>query len=114
MSVKHVIRYYKQVSQQYFDLIDELKDLEKEANENLVSPEQVEQMKQMVEPIKTNYMTLSWIMHLLKQPNKKSKIANYKRKTKQFTESLDVNRSKDGILKENQDILATVKDSFKT
>lgn len=113
MSVKHVIRYYKQVSKQYFDLIDELKDLEKEASENLVSPEQVDQMKQMVEPIKTNYMTLSWIMYLLKQPDKKSKVANYKRKNKQFIESLDDNRTKENVIKENQNILNNIKNSFK-
>jgi len=112
MSVKHVVRYYKQVSNQYFDLLDELKELEKEASENLVSPEQVDQMKTMVEPIKTNYMTLSWIMHLLKQPNKKSKVANYRRKNKQFIESLDPNRSKEGVLRENQAALDSVKNAF--
>lgn len=111
MSVKHVYRYYKQVSEQYYESLSNLKDMEKEVNENMVSPEQLEQMKKTVEPIKNNYMTLSWIMHLLGQPNKQSKIKTYQRKNKTFLSTLDKNRDKENVLRENKEALNKLKNT---
>lgn len=113
MAVKDVVKYYKEVSKQYFDMIDELKDLEKEASQNLVTPEQVDQMKTMIEPLRGNYMTLAWVMHLLKQPTKKKKKYLYNKKRRMFTETLDKARSKEAVIDEGKQVIADIKDVFK-
>ena len=42
MSVKHVKLYYKEICDQYSDLLQELKDFEKEAQEGLIEPERID------------------------------------------------------------------------
>lgn len=73
MSVKHVRDYYSQVTANYCEMKSDLEDMEKMAETNQMSPEQVEQMKKIIAPVKQNYETLSYFMYLLNQPNKKSK-----------------------------------------
>lgn len=109
MSVKHVVRYYKQVANSYSEMNRMLKEMEKEYNENLVSSEQFEQMKKTIEPLKDNYMTLSWIMFLLKQPNKEEHRKTYERKNKVFLSSLDKNKDKDHIIEQNNSVLKNLK-----
>lgn len=111
MSLKDVKDYYNNVSNQYSEMLKCLKEMEKEYNESLVSPEQYEQMKSTIEPLKNNYMTLSWIMYLLNQPNKKEKIDKYKKQNKKKLESLDKTKSKDSIINQNNSILNKLKNN---
>ena len=73
MSRKHVEDYFNQVCEDYHEMVQTLKDMEDECNNGLVPPERVEQLKNMLEPIKTNYARISYIMFLLNMPNKKEK-----------------------------------------
>lgn len=109
MAVKHVKEYYNQVTEQYLTMLDSLKEMEKEYNENIVSPEQYEQMKATIEPLKNNYMTLSWIMYLLSKPLKKENEKRYKEKMKKKLSQLDKSKDKEGIINQNKAILNELK-----
>ena len=61
MSVKDVREYYDKISEDYHELVLTLKELEEEYNNNLVSPEALENLKKQIEPIKTNFRTISYI-----------------------------------------------------
>ena len=73
MAKRHVVDYYNKVAEQYLEMVSALKDLEDECNNKLVEPERVEQIKKMIEPIKNNYMTWSYMMYLLNLPNREKK-----------------------------------------
>ena len=70
MAVRHIKEYYGKVAQQYLDLLEELKDFEKLANEGMFEPEKLDQIKENIKPLMTNYQTLSYIMFLLNMPNR--------------------------------------------
>lgn len=110
MSVKHLREYYNDVEKQYREMVDNIHEFEEASMNNLISPEQVEAYKKSLEPIKNNYMTLSWIMYLLNKPNRKSKEDAYNRQTKKIVLNLDKNRSKEAVLKENDNILQRMKE----
>lgn len=73
MSRKDVQDYYNQIYVDYTDMVQALKDMEQECTNGLVSPDRVNQLKEMLEPIKINYQRISYIMYLLDKPNKKEK-----------------------------------------
>lgn len=77
MSVKHVKEYYEQICNQYHDYLEELRDFEELCNQGMVPPEQIENAKKFIEPLKDNWMKLNHIIWLLNKPNKKSKQKSY-------------------------------------
>lgn len=109
MSVKHVKEYYNEVCQQRHELLNELKDFEKEAQEGIIEPERFEQIKQNIQPLINNYQTISWIMFLLNKPNKKQKHKRYEQQNKKLLNSLDKTFSKEGIINTNQEVLDGLK-----
>ena len=78
--------------------------MEEICKEKLISPEQVENMKKMMEPIKLNYETLSYFMFLLNKPAKKKKISTYENQNKKVLEASN-NRKAQNIIEENQTAL---------
>jgi hypothetical protein len=108
MAVKHIKEYYEQVCEQYVQMNEELRDFQKEVENGLVEPERIENLKKMIEPLKNNYMTLSWIMYLLNQPNRDSKERAYQKRNKRFIESLDKNFNKESIMKQNEDVIKSI------
>lgn len=54
MSVKHIKEFYKQMTSDYNEMCDNLKDLEQECMTKLVEPEVVDNYKKMIQPIKDN------------------------------------------------------------
>ncbi len=109
MSVKHVKDYYSQVTASYFEMKSDLEDMEKMAETSQISPEQVEQMKLIIAPVKQNYETLSYFMYLLNQPNKKSKQPTYKKQNKKLIEASD-KRTQADIITENKKSLSDLKE----
>ena len=108
MAVKHIKEYYEQVCNQYIQMNEELRDFQKEVENGLVEPERIENLKKMIEPLKNNYMTLSWIMYLLNQPNRDSKERAYQKRNKKFIESLDKNFDKESIMKQNDEVIKNI------
>lgn len=108
MAIKHLEEYYKKVCGDYTEMLQTLTDMEEALNNNLVSDEQMNQLKQMIEPLKNNYMTLSWVMYLLYQPSRKEKFKKYDKQMSKFKSDKDVTRSKEGVLEQNQNILKEI------
>lgn len=108
MAVKHVEEYYKQICDQYKEMIQDIKDLEKEAEEGLVEPERIDRLNEQVAPIKQNYERWSYMLFLLHQPARKSKEVIYKRQKKKFLENLDVSNSLEAVIEENNEALKHV------
>lgn len=108
MAVKHIKEYYEQVCEQYVQMNEELRDFQKEVENGLVEPERIDNLKAVIEPLKNNYMTLSWIMYLLNKPQRDSKEKSYERRNRKLRESLDKNFSKESILKQNEAVIKSV------
>lgn len=102
--VRDVKEYYAQVTKDYNLMREELKDMEELCKEKVVAPEMVENMKQMILPIKTNYETLSYFMFLLNKPAKKDKQERYINQNKKLIEA-SKGRTKEDILKEDKETL---------
>lgn len=108
MSVKHVNAYFKQICDQYQEMINDIKDVEKEAEQGLVEPERIERLKEQVAPIKQNYERWSYMMFLLHQPNRKEKVKKYQRQNAKLIANLSKNNSLEGVIAENTEALTKV------
>lgn len=109
MAAKDVIDYYNQVCKDYTEMLQTLTDMEEAFNENLVSEAQLEQIKNIIKPLKENYMTLSWVVFLLNKPSRKEKFKGYDRRMAKFKSDKDENRSMENVLKQNQAVLDEMK-----
>lgn len=107
MSKRDVDSYYKEVCEQYNQMIEEIHDFEKECEQGLIEPERLDKIKENIQPLKNNYMTLSYIMYLLNQPVRKSKKKAYERRSDALLKFIDNNCTKDGVLKQNKKVLDT-------
>ena len=103
MSIKHVNRYYKQICEQYQEMINDIKDVEREAEQGLVEPELIDRLKEQVAPIKNNYERWSYMMFLLHQPNRKEKIKKYQRQNAKLLNSLGKENSLEAVIEENKE-----------
>ncbi len=112
MAHKDVIEYYKQIQKDYIEMREELKDLEKECMEGLVSPEQLDQMKSTIEPLKTNYERISYIIYLMNKPVRKKKHSGYENRNQKFLKSLSPSNSIESTLNENNLVLKNLKTKF--
>ncbi len=109
MSVKHVKEYYNQVTADYLSMKQDLVDIEEAAKINQVSPEQVENMRQLIAPIKANYETMSYYMYLLNMPNRKGKQPGYQKRSKSLVETAG-SRTKQDVLSENSSALGMLEE----
>ena len=107
MAKKDFDRYFQGVCNQYHELNEELKELEETCAKTVVNPTIIENMKAMIEPLKNNYMTLSYIKFLLDMPNKKTKQKVYKNQAKKLVKESD-NRTDKDIFRENKSVLSQV------
>lgn len=106
MSVNDVREYYDKISDDYHELVLTLRELEEEYNNNLVSPESLENLKKQIEPIKTNFRTISYIIYLLNQPTKKAKQGRYRNQNKALLQN---SRSLEEVREENKTIIKNIK-----
>ncbi len=105
--VRDVIEYYKQVTKNYNDMRTELAEMEELLKENAVTPEMIENMNQMILPIKTNYETLSYFIFLLNKPVKKNKQKRYEGQNKKLIKESGAHTNKDIII-ENETALSSL------
>lgn len=113
MSVRDVKLYYAQVCDQYNEMIQNLKELEEYVTKNMVEPERLDQFKQTLEPIKDNYLTLSYVMFLLNKPNKKEKQCKYIKQHKKELDGIPKSNTKDGKLEEGNKALSKLNNIMK-
>lgn len=102
MAVKDIKDYYYKICKQRADMLDSLKEIETSFSNGMATPEQVDNIRKITEPINTTYKMLSWIIYLLDKPNRKNKENGYIRRSKKFLDSLDIEYSKEKLLEKNQ------------
>lgn len=105
MSVKHIETYYKEICEQYQEMIDSIKDLEEAASNGLVEPERIDRLKGQVDPIKQNYERWSYMMFLLHQPQKKTKLKKYQKNNQKLLQNIAKENTLQGILEENKNAI---------
>ena len=106
MAKKHVNSYFLEVQNNYFEMLDNLKEFKELAEQGRISQDDYDNMLAEVELNKCNYERIAYIIMLLNKPNKKDK------------EEDDMNRawykelqgaSKEAILNESKDVLVDLK-----
>lgn len=105
MSVKHVEQYYNEICAQYQEMLQDIKDFEAEAEKGLIEPERIERLKEQIAPVKNNYERWCYMMFLLHQPARKSKVPKYKRGQKKFLQALSSENSLESVLEENKEAM---------
>ena len=109
MAKRDVDNYFIGVQAQYFTMLKEVKDFEKEMQEGRFSEEQFRQAQEEVAKLKENYERLSYIMLLLNEPNRNSKKAGYRKRNALVYDYLA--KSSDCYIKsENGDVLKKLKE----
>lgn len=106
MSKKHFEKYLDEVSAQYHEMNEDLRDMEKLVADNMMPPEFLDKLKIMIAPVKDNWLKLNYVKFLLDMPNKKSKVAKYKNQNKKILENVI---TKEEVLKQNKDVLESLK-----
>lgn len=109
MAYKHIKAQYKEVQNQYQSLLHELEDLTKEAEEGLLDPDQLEEVKKTLEPLKQNYERWSYMMYLLHKPVKEKKQKRYEEQNKSFISTLDPVNSIEATMQESEDAIEGVR-----
>lgn len=105
MSVKHVEQYYNEICAQYQEMLQDIKDFEAEAEKGLIEPERIERLKEQIAPVKTNYERWCYMMFLLHQPARKSKVPKYKRQQKKVLQAISSENSLESVLEENKEAM---------
>ena len=105
MSLKHFEEYYNEISNQYVEMLNNLKEMQDLVDQGMVSPERIENLEKMIQPVKDNYMTVSYIKFLLSKPNRKEKQARHEKQMQKFLNTIDKSKTKDSILKQNKEII---------
>lgn len=92
MSLKHVKDYYKGIEKLYFELVNDLREMEQEFKEGNVTEEELNKLLIPVNNIKDNYLRLSYILHLFYQPNREKKIPKYNNQHKDLIKVFKENK----------------------
>lgn len=107
MSKKDFDREYNVIENQYLEMLENLKDMEKELADGLVSPDMLDQMKQVMEPLLVNYRMWSYVKFLLNKPIKKQKETKYKNQNKKLMSQM---KTFDEMKEENNQVLNELKE----
>lgn len=87
MAKRDFDREYDQIERDYLDMVAELKDMEKELGDGLVSPDMFENMKKMAQPLLNNYRVWNYIKFILDKPTRKEKQTRYAAQNKKLLEN---------------------------
>lgn len=109
MSKKDVDKYFNEVCNQYLEMCTTLVELEQEFNNGIISSDRLEQIKQLIIPLKDNYLRLSYIMYLYNLPNKKEKRKKYIKQNNKKLNSIPHEHTQQGVLEENEHVIQSLK-----
>lgn len=108
MAKRDVVKYYLEQQALYFEMIDNLKDVEEAYKSGRLEEDMFNRMKVEVETIKDNYNRWSFMLFLLNEPNRKEKKAKYLKQNESYYNALK-GVSKEALLDESRDALADFK-----
>ncbi len=102
MSKRHVDEYFNTIADQYHEMLQALHEIEEECSKGLMDPDRLEQIKTLIEPLKENYMRISYIMFLLNKPNREKKVKKYEEQNKRLLSKIPKEDRLESIKAENQ------------
>lgn len=102
MSKRHVDEYFNTIADQYHEMLQALHEIEEECSKGLMDPDRLEQIKTLIEPLKENYMRISYIMFLLNKPNREKKMKKYEEQNKRLLSKIPKEDRLESIKAENQ------------
>lgn len=109
MAVKDVREYYDKVCNQYVEMLDTLKEMQEAYSLGQISQEQVNNLEKTIEPLKTNYERISWIMYLLNRPQRKKKVEKWKKQNEPTMRNFSDKNTAEATIKENEQVLEKIK-----
>ena len=112
MAKRHFDKYYQSVCKQYFEMKNDLDELSRA--DMVVDSVVVDNIKQTIQPLKTNYETLSYVMYLLNLPNKKSKEKRHKAQLKKSVIEAFTGHTADDVKAQNQAVLDRLKETIES
>ena len=73
MAKRDIVKAFLDVENQYFDMVNEIADYEKEFKDNFITQEQFENAQERLNLCKMNYDRWAYMIYLLNKPNRKEK-----------------------------------------
>ena len=113
MAIKQVKKYYQEIQKLYFEMADDLKDMQKEFERGEVTEEQLNKLMTPVNNIRTNYTILSYIMYLLYQPNREQKKNKYTKENKELNQFFNSSKlDENSVIEESKNSLKLFKENI--
>ena len=114
MSVKDVKEYYYRMQAQYLEMKADLADFEQALENDFITEDELNEVKENVAQVEANYERLSFIMYLLEMPNRPAKKDKYKESNKKLIKVLaNNNATTEQIEAENRSALDTLRAELK-
>lgn len=118
MSRRDVVKYYLEQEASYLEMLKDIKDLEKDYKEGLITNEAYSNLNsrllESIQIVKDNYNQLSYIMMLLNQPHRNSKKLKEHRQNNKIYKYLENEKcTQYDLYLENTNALANIKKIIK-
>lgn len=102
--------YFLEMQDQYYEMLDNLKEFKELSTEGAISQDEYDNMLREVELLRNNYERLAYIMFLLNKPSSK----NAKKRNLNLSWYSELKgASKEAVLDENANVLADLKNLIK-
>ena len=110
MAKKHFDAYLAKVTSDYKNLLETLKAADKEAQEGLLPPERLDEVKSFIQPLLHNYERLLYVKLMMDMPARGKKQKRYKKECK-IAYSED--STEETVLRENATVLEQLPEVIK-
>ena len=106
MAIKDVRQYFYTMLAQYLEEKQNLADFEAALKEGLITEDQMQEAKETVAGLETNYHRLAYVMYLFDMPNRGTKKAAYVKQYKTILKELEaLGADIESIKEENSEAL---------
>ena len=108
MARKHFEEYYSKIKNQYFDLLNTLKEADDLVNKNMADPQVLENLTAILQPVKNSYLSLAYIEYLLNLPKNKVIQKRNERQFKTLLSRLDQSKVGSSVIAQNNNAIEEV------
>ena len=110
MAVKDVREYYERMTSDYMEMKRVLEEMENLSEENASSAlKNIDNIREQVRLLESNYKRLSYIIFLLNKPTKKSKHKRYIRSESKKLNAIPDKDKMNGVINENSNVISNLK-----
>ena len=114
MALRDIKEYYYKVQAQYLEMKANLADFDEALKAGYITEDQLADVKADIYKVEENYNRLTYILFLLEQPNRKSKVPSFNRRNAKLNQHFqEVNANMDAVLLENKSVLGHLREELK-